>query len=51
MQFILHLPNHLHAAYTIRAADAGIHVFAKNRWLLSAKNVFRMIEAAEENGY
>ena len=44
------LPNHLHAAYTLRAADAGIHVLCEKPMAVSSEECLRMIEGAEENG-
>jgi glucose-fructose oxidoreductase len=44
------LPNHLHADYTIRAAEAGIHVLCEKPMAVTAEECRRMIEASEENG-
>ncbi|HSE42817.1 MAG TPA: Gfo/Idh/MocA family oxidoreductase [Acidobacteriota bacterium] len=44
------LPNHLHAEYTIRAAEAGIHVLCEKPMAVTSQECIRMIEAAEQNG-
>jgi glucose-fructose oxidoreductase len=43
------LPNHLHAEYTIRAADAGIHVLCEKPMAVTTEECIRMIESAEQN--
>ena len=44
------LPNTLHAAWTIRAADAGLHVLCEKPLATSVRDCERMIEACERNG-
>ena len=44
------LPNTLHAAWTIRAADAGLHVLCEKPLATSIVDCERMIEACERNG-
>ncbi len=44
------LPNHLHAEYTIRAADAGVHVLCEKPMAVTSEDGRRMIEAADRNG-
>jgi glucose-fructose oxidoreductase len=43
------LPNTLHAAWTIRAADAGLHVLCEKPLATTAADCERMIEACERN--
>jgi glucose-fructose oxidoreductase len=43
------LPNHLHAEYAIRAADAGIHVLCEKPMAVTTEECIRMIESAEQN--
>jgi predicted dehydrogenase len=43
------LPNHLHREYTVRAADAGIHVLCEKPMAPSEQECREMIEAAERN--
>lgn len=43
------LPNNLHADYTIRAAEAGIHVLCEKPMAMSVEESKRMIDAAESN--
>jgi predicted dehydrogenase len=44
------LPNTLHAAWTIRAADAGLHVLCEKPLAATVQDCERMIEACERNG-
>ena len=43
------LPNHLHAQYTIRAAEAGIHVLCEKPMAVTSGECHAMIRAAEKN--
>jgi glucose-fructose oxidoreductase len=43
------LPNTLHAAWTIRAADAGLHVLCEKPLATTVRDCERMIEACERN--
>jgi predicted dehydrogenase len=43
------LPNSLHAAWTIRAADAGLHVLCEKPLAVTVRDCERMIEACERN--
>jgi predicted dehydrogenase len=43
------LPNSQHAAWTIRAADAGLHVLCEKPLALSVHDCERMIDACERN--
>jgi predicted dehydrogenase len=44
------LPNHLHCAWTVRAADAGKHVLCEKPLALTVDEVDRVSEAARRNG-
>ena len=44
------LPNHLHAEWTVRALEAGIHVLCEKPFALSLAEVDRMTAAARANG-
>lgn len=43
------VPTHLHAAWAIRALDAGIHVLCEKPMALTRADGMRMMEAAERN--
>jgi glucose-fructose oxidoreductase len=43
------LPNSLHAEYTIRAANAGVHVLCEKPMAVTAGECEQMIEACREN--
>jgi glucose-fructose oxidoreductase len=43
------LPNHLHAEYTIRAANAGVHVLCEKPMAVTESECERMIAAAANN--
>jgi glucose-fructose oxidoreductase len=43
------LPNHLHRAYTERAARAGVHVLCEKPLAVTEEDCLAMIRAAEEN--
>lgn len=43
------LPNSMHAAYTIRAAEAGKHVICEKPMALNAKECRMMIDACQQN--
>jgi predicted dehydrogenase len=45
----LSLPNHLHCDYTIRAAEAGIHVLCEKPMAVTVKECEQMIAAARDN--
>jgi predicted dehydrogenase len=44
------LPNHLHAEWTIRAADAGKHVLCEKPLALAIEEVIAMRDAGRRNG-
>ena len=44
------LPNHLHAAWSIRAADAGKHVLCEKPLAATAEEARAMFDAARRNG-
>jgi predicted dehydrogenase len=44
------LPNSMHAEYTIRAANAGVHVLCEKPMAVTADDCERMIDACEEAG-
>jgi len=43
------LPNHLHCDYTVRAAEAGIHVLCEKPMAVTVDECEAMIEAAQKN--
>jgi predicted dehydrogenase len=43
------LPNSMHAEYTIRAANAGVHVLCEKPMAVTADECERMIEACRDN--
>jgi predicted dehydrogenase len=44
------LPNTMHAEWTVRAADAGLHVLCEKPMATTVQDCERMIEACERNG-
>jgi predicted dehydrogenase len=45
----LGLPNHMHREYTVRAADAGVHVLCEKPMAVTEEECHAMIDAAEAN--
>jgi len=43
------LPNHLHKEYTVRAAEAGIHVLCEKPMAVTAQECNEMIRSCKEN--
>ena len=43
------LPNHMHREYTVRAAEAGVHVLCEKPMAVTVEDCEAMIAAAEEN--
>ena len=44
------LPNHLHADWTVRALEHGLHVLCEKPFALTLADVDRMADAARDNG-
>jgi predicted dehydrogenase len=44
------LPNHLHCEYTVRAADAKIHVLCEKPMAVTEAECWQMIDACDRNG-
>lgn len=44
------LPNHLHAEWTIRALQAGVHVLCEKPFAITLEEVDHMIAASQANG-
>jgi predicted dehydrogenase len=44
------LPNHLHCDFTVRAAEAGVHVLCEKPMAVSVSECEQMIAAVRENG-
>jgi predicted dehydrogenase len=44
------LPNHLHCEYTVRAAEAGVHVLCEKPMAVTAAECEKMIHAADTAG-
>jgi len=44
------LPNHLHAEWTIRALNAGVHVLCEKPFAITLNEVDRMIAASQRSG-
>jgi D-xylose 1-dehydrogenase (NADP+, D-xylono-1,5-lactone-forming) len=45
------LPNHLHAEWSIRAMQAGVHVLCEKPFALTLEEVDRMIATSQESGH
>ena len=46
----LSLPNHLHAEWTVKCAEAGKHILCEKPIAITTEEVARMAQAAEKNG-
>lgn len=44
------LPNSMHAEYTIRAAEAGVHVLCEKPMAVTVEECRRMVDACDRNG-
>lgn len=44
------LPNHLHAEWTVRALEHGLHVLCEKPFAVTLPEVDRMLDAARDNG-
>ena len=44
------LPNHLHAEWTVRALEHGLHVLCEKPFATNLQEVDRMLDAARDNG-
>jgi xylose dehydrogenase (NAD/NADP) len=44
------LPNHLHAEWSIKSLQAGVHVLCEKPFTISLESVDRMIAASQESG-
>jgi predicted dehydrogenase len=44
------LPNHLHAEWSIRAMQAGVHVLCEKPFAITVDEVDRMVEASRQTG-
>ena len=44
------LPNHLHAEWTVRALEHGLHVLCEKPFAVTLAEVDRMLDAARDNG-
>lgn len=43
------LPNHLHCDYTVRAANAGVHILCEKPMAVTVEECEKMIKAAKDN--